>query len=117
MGGFGNSNQGRLMIPDCTLSMMFFYLAEPLDILEAWVVELFSNIKEGFQSKIDVQKDLPIWKASKLYRLEAVKDVNILNLTWILPCLSRDYLKKPEDYLAHILGHGKLFVPWSLKFQ
>ncbi|RWR80472.1 nardilysin-like protein isoform X1 [Cinnamomum micranthum f. kanehirae] len=78
---------------------------EPLDILEGWVVELFSNIKEGFQSKIDVQKDLPIWKAGKLYRLEAVKDVNILNLTWILPCLSKDYLKKPEDYLAHILGH------------
>lgn len=98
------------MILYLLLSLMFFNVAEPLDILEDWVVELFSDIKEGFQSKVDIHQELPIWKAGKLYRLEAVKDVNILNLTWILPCLSKEYLKKPEDYLAHILGHGKLFM-------
>jgi nardilysin len=52
----------------------------------------------------------PIWKAGLLYRLEAVKDVNILDLTWTLPCLHQDYLKKSEDYLAHLLGHGKIYT-------
>ncbi|KAF6174379.1 hypothetical protein GIB67_027850 [Kingdonia uniflora] len=78
---------------------------EPLDILEDWVAELFGNVKEGRpQLKSDGDKEV-IWKASKLYRLEAVKDVHSLNLTWALPCLHKEYLKKPEDYLAHLLGH------------
>ncbi|KAL9320134.1 hypothetical protein ACSQ67_011973 [Phaseolus vulgaris] len=47
----------------------------------------------------------PIWKSGKVYRLEAVKDVHILDLSWTLPCLHQQYLKKPEDYLAHLLGH------------
>ncbi|PRQ56382.1 putative insulysin [Rosa chinensis] len=39
--------------------------------------------------------------------LGAVKDVRILHLTWTLPCLCQDYLKKSEDYLSHLLGHGQ----------
>ncbi|KAK0597364.1 hypothetical protein LWI29_024553 [Acer saccharum] len=78
---------------------------EPLDTLESWVVELFSNIKKGSNIKPKFSVEGPIWKAGQLYRLEAVKDVNILDLTWTLPCLRQDYLKKSEDYLAHLLGH------------
>ncbi|KAK3218933.1 hypothetical protein Dsin_012903 [Dipteronia sinensis] len=78
---------------------------EPLDTLESWVVELFSNIKKGSNIKPKFSVEGPIWKAGQLYRLEAVKDVHILDLTWTLPCLRQDYLKKSEDYLAHLLGH------------
>ncbi|XP_030963559.1 nardilysin-like [Quercus lobata] len=78
---------------------------ESLDVLESWVKELFGNVKKGPQIKLAFKAEGPIWKSGKLYRLQAVKDVHILDLTWTLPCLHQDYLKKPEDYLAHLLGH------------
>ncbi|KAK1270924.1 Zinc-metallopeptidase, peroxisomal [Acorus gramineus] len=78
---------------------------ESLDILEDWVLELFSNVREGKKSFGNNQNNLPIWTPGKLYRLEAVKDVHVLELTWSLPCLHKEYLKKAEDYLAHLLGH------------
>ena len=84
--------------------------AEPLDVLESWVTELFTKVRKGPQTKPKFQVEGPIWKAGLLYRLEAVKDVNILDLTWTLPCLHQDYLKKSEDYLAHLLGHGKIYI-------
>lgn len=82
--------------------------AESIDVLESWVVELFANVKKGPQVNLEFKVDVPFWKAGKLYRLEAVKDVHILDLTWTLPCLRQNYLKKPEDYIAHLLGHGKI---------
>ncbi|XP_020576431.1 nardilysin-like [Phalaenopsis equestris] len=85
---------------------------ESLDILEKWVVELFSNVKKGNSVRAIIGCDIPVWKSGKLYRVEAVKDVHVLELSWSLPCLQKEYLKKPEDYLAHLLGHegsGGLF--------
>ncbi|KAG5514987.1 hypothetical protein RHGRI_036132 [Rhododendron griersonianum] len=89
---------------------------ETLDVLESWVLELFSNVKKGPPLKQEARTEVPIWKAGKLYRLEAVKDVHILNLSWTLPCLRKDYLKKSEDYLAHLIGHeGKGSLLFFLK--
>ncbi|KAH7677794.1 nardilysin protein [Dioscorea alata] len=89
---------------------------ESLDILEDWVTELFCNVKSGQSVSTIYKNDLPIWKAGKLYRLEAVKDVHVLDLTWTLPCLHKEYLKKPEDYLAHLMGHeGKGSLLYFLK--
>ncbi|KAK2997923.1 hypothetical protein RJ639_026079 [Escallonia herrerae] len=78
---------------------------ETLDVLESWVLELFSNVKKGPAVKQDATLEVPIWRSGKYYQLEAVKDVHILDLLWTLPCLRRDYLKKSEDYLAHLIGH------------
>ncbi|PON37676.1 S-ribosylhomocysteinase (LuxS) [Parasponia andersonii] len=78
---------------------------ESLDVLEDWVVELFGNVKKGSEVNLEFKVEGPFWKSGKLYRLEAVKDVHMLDLQWPLPCLSQEYLKKPEDYIAHILGH------------
>ncbi|CAJ1960573.1 unnamed protein product [Sphenostylis stenocarpa] len=77
---------------------------ESLDVLESWVVELFGAVKKG-QANPVFSVEGPIWKTGKVYWLEAVKDVHILDLSWTLPCLHKEYLKKPEDYLAHLLGH------------
>ncbi|PRQ56265.1 putative insulysin [Rosa chinensis] len=77
-----------------------------LDVLENWVLELFGNVKKGPPVNLEFKAEGPIWKAGKLYRLEAIKDVHILHLTWTLPCLRQDYLKKSEDYLSHLLGHA-----------
>ncbi|XP_020237618.1 nardilysin-like [Cajanus cajan] len=78
---------------------------ESLDVLESWVVELFGAVIKGPQTNPVFTVEGPIWKSSKVYWLEAVKDVHILDLSWTLPCLHQEYLKKPEDYLAHLLGH------------
>ncbi|KAI3994183.1 hypothetical protein MKX01_012440 [Papaver californicum] len=78
---------------------------ESLDVLQEWVEELLNDVKEGSQSSIKIESQLPMWKAGKVYRLQAVKDLHNLNLTWTLPCLREEYLKKLEDYLAHLLGH------------
>ncbi|KAL9462608.1 hypothetical protein AB3S75_000582 [Citrus x aurantiifolia] len=78
---------------------------EPLDTLQSWVMELFANVRKGPQIKPQFTVEGTIWKAGKLFRLEAVKDVHVLDLTWTLPCLHQEYLKKSEDYLAHLLGH------------
>ncbi|KAK8601376.1 hypothetical protein V6N13_058910 [Hibiscus sabdariffa] len=89
---------------------------EPLDELQQWVVELFSGVRQGSQGKPEFKVEGPVWRAGKLYRLEAVKDVHILELGWALPCLLQEYLKKPEDYLAHLLGHeGKGSLHYFLK--
>ncbi|KAF7816228.1 nardilysin-like [Senna tora] len=78
---------------------------ESLDVLESWVVELFGAVKKVHSAKPEFKVEGPIWQAGKIYCLEAVKDVHILDLSWTLPCLHQEYLKKPEDYLAHLLGH------------
>nr|KAJ0185561.1 hypothetical protein LSAT_V11C900462080 [Lactuca sativa] len=78
---------------------------ETLDVLESWVLELFSKVKSSNALKSEVKTGLPIWSPGKIYRLEAVKDVHILDLSWTLPCLRKDYTKKAEDYLAHLIGH------------
>ncbi|URE23096.1 Peptidase M16 inactive domain, partial [Musa troglodytarum] len=48
---------------------------EPLDVLQQWVVELFSNIKAGPPLRISYKSDLPIWKVegkgSLLYFLKS----------------------------------------------
>ncbi|WCJ34959.1 Insulin-degrading enzyme [Euphorbia peplus] len=78
---------------------------ESLDILESWVTKLFGDVRKGSQAKPKFEVQGPLWRSGKIYRLEAVKDVHMLDLAWTLPCLRQDYLKKSEDYLAHLLGH------------
>ncbi|KAK3147314.1 hypothetical protein QOZ80_3BG0280840 [Eleusine coracana subsp. coracana] len=89
---------------------------EPLDILEGWTLELFSKVKAGPLLDISPKTDIPFWKSGKLYRLDAVRDIHSLCLSWTLPCLHKEYMKKPEDYLAHLLGHeGKGSLLYFLK--
>ncbi|KAI3760352.1 hypothetical protein L1987_50746 [Smallanthus sonchifolius] len=78
---------------------------ESLDVLESWVLELFTKVKTSNASKSEVKPGLPVWSPGKIYRVEAVKDVHVLDLSWTLPCLRKSYLKKAEDYLAHLIGH------------
>lgn len=71
-------------------------------------MELFSKVKGGPLLDMSPKTDMPFWRSGKLHRLEAVRDVHSLCLSWTLPCLHKEYMKKPEDYLAHLLGHGKI---------
>lgn len=71
---------------------------------------MFSDVKKGLSSRLEIKHEGPIWNAGKLYRVEAVKDVHVLEVSWKLPCLRTDYMKKLEDYFAHLIGHGKNLV-------
>lgn len=96
------------LIGDSNVIGFYPNYAESLDVLQSWLLELFGNVKKGPKKTLEFKVAGPFWEVGKLYRLEAVKDVHILDLTWTLPCLRRNYLKKPEDYIAHLLGHGKM---------
>eukprot|EP01018_Ginkgo_biloba_P000447 Gb_03820 [translate_table: standard] len=78
---------------------------EPLDTLEQWVTELFGSVRKGGLEKLNFHKEGPIWEPGNIFWVEAVKDLHVLKVTWSLPCLDKEYLKKPEDYLSHLIGH------------
>ncbi|PRQ34785.1 putative insulysin [Rosa chinensis] len=78
---------------------------ESLNVLEQWVLKLFGDIRNGPQVNLEFKAEGSIWNVGKLYRLEAVNDVPMLNLAWTLPCLTQHYLKSPEYYLWHLLAH------------
>ncbi|KAE8688513.1 hypothetical protein F3Y22_tig00110984pilonHSYRG00161 [Hibiscus syriacus] len=78
-------------------------------VIESFEFEEYESVKQGSQGKPEFKVESPVWRAGKLYRLEAVNDVHILELNWALPCLLQEYLKKLEDYLAHLLGHDSVF--------
>lgn len=73
-------------------------------------------MKKGPSSGLEINYEGPIWNAGKLYRLEAVKDVHTLEISWKLPCLRKYYLNKSEDYLAHLIGHGKNLMRGTFEF-
>jgi nardilysin len=70
-------------------------LGHPLT-LEGWTMELFSKVKASPLLDMTPKTDMPFWKSGKLYKLEAVRDVHSLFLSWTLPCLHKEYMKKPD---------------------
>ncbi|KAK9939655.1 hypothetical protein M0R45_016345 [Rubus argutus] len=101
------------VVPECNYASRVEF-----EFVLQWVLELFGNVKKGPQVNLEFKAESPIWKAGKIYRLEAVKDVHILHLTWTFPCLRQDYLKKAEDYLSHLLGHeGKGSLHFNSKLE
>eukprot|EP00850_Spirogloea_muscicola_P015894 SM000125S26099 [mRNA] locus=s125:384142:392192:+ [translate_table: standard] len=80
---------------------------EPLDVLEAWVRELFGDVKGpgGPRPLLSLGACPPLWEAGKLYRVDSVKDQHLLALAWPLPCLDWAYTRKPADYISHLVGH------------
>ncbi|KAG0572112.1 hypothetical protein KC19_VG069600 [Ceratodon purpureus] len=77
---------------------------EPLETLKTWVTESFGKVKEGGEA-LKFPWDGPVWEPGSLYRVESVKDQHLIALTWPFPCLEAAYLKKPQDYISHLIGH------------
>eukprot|EP00249_Psilotum_nudum_P016776 c25983_g1_i2 orf=79-3465(+) len=78
---------------------------EPLETLKNWVVELFSEVRGGGQGQLKFPWEGPVWEPGKLYRVKSVKDQHYLSINWPFPCLEEAYLRKPQDYLSHLIGH------------
>lgn len=69
-------------------------------------MEHFGKVKDGGQTPLRFPWDGPVWEPGSLYRVESVKDQHLIALTWPFPCLEAAYLKKPQDYISHLIGHG-----------
>ncbi len=73
--------------------------AEPLDILEAWAVELFCAVPGGGTPKPDFGDKGSFMKGSEgvLFRTPAVKEAHELTLSFALPPLGAAYDAKPDE--------------------
>jgi insulysin len=80
-----------------------------LDILQDWVVALFSPI---------LNKDIPLPSSSyadipplrqedvrRVFRVVPIKDTRSLELSWLTPSSRAQFRSKPSSYLLHLLGH------------
>ncbi|KAF0437767.1 a-pheromone processing metallopeptidase ste23 [Gigaspora margarita] len=80
---------------------------EPLDTLNQWVVEKFSNVKNK-SVPIPVPKDhYPITEKElgNCISLKPVKDNHSLEITFPFPDQEPLYYTKPGRYLGHLIGH------------
>ncbi|KAI8616790.1 Metalloenzyme, LuxS/M16 peptidase-like protein [Chytriomyces sp. MP71] len=79
---------------------------ESLDQLESWVAEKFSAIENKMLSRT-VYTDNPLTpnELGKLIRVKPVKESQILTLTWPWRDTSNQYLKSPNKYICHMIGH------------
>ncbi|XP_031561140.1 nardilysin-like [Actinia tenebrosa] len=81
---------------------------ESLDTLEEWVKEFFAEIPNNLLPKPTFQEFPPPFEDSfftKLYKVLPVKDINQLEITWVLPCQQEHYRIKPMHYVSWLLGH------------
>lgn len=78
-----------------------------LDMLQDWIVELFSDVKnlntpnpcDAFRL-IPVQ--LPEHQCSMIYQ-ETIEDVRTLVITWLTPSFAKDYKSKPMTLIRRLL--------------
>ena len=79
--------------------------AEPLGTLEQWVTELFSDIEPGAGPSPTFEACGPPYDGGWLYRLPALREMHKLHVTFQMPSLLKEYRKKAEDYVSHLVGH------------
>lgn len=79
-----------------------------IDQLEKWVIEKFSAVENknvelpnlGLPKMPFTHENLGIFN-----RFRPIKDEDALEIIWLLPCLEKEYLKKPLSYFTHLFGH------------
>jgi insulysin len=80
---------------------------EPLDVLQTWVVELFSNVKNKGLKQNRWTESVPFTEEQlgTLVFAKPVMDSRELNLTF--PFLDEEYLyeSQPSRYISHLIGH------------
>ncbi|XP_044172178.1 nardilysin-like isoform X3 [Acropora millepora] len=81
---------------------------EPLDDLEKMVCESFSQIPNNKMTKPSFHEFINPFdhaKFHKLCKMVPVKDVNQLEVTWVLPRQQQNYRVKPMHYVSWLMGH------------
>ncbi|KAJ3192026.1 Insulinase (Peptidase M16) [Irineochytrium annulatum] len=79
---------------------------EPIDVLERWAVEKFSPVRNmGTAVPTFPGHPLTAKELGKVIMVKPVKDLQSLNLTFPFPDTSRHYIKSPQKYINHMIGH------------
>lgn len=79
-----------------------------LDELESMVTEIFSAIparKPVTELSHRSCEPFPLEEFTKLYKVQPVKKVNTVSITWALPSVLREYTTKPLEYVSYVVGH------------
>ena len=79
---------------------------QPLDVIEQYVVSLFSPIIQ--RTSLTLFPDVPLYKPKQQHvEIHAVpdKDIKKLSLSFQIPMDAINYYCKPLSYIAYLLGH------------
>lgn len=80
----------------------------PLDLLQEWVVDLFSAIpnheREDPSENYRHIEPLLDEHLGLLFQIESVRDIRILELSWLTPSYVNDYHSKPAGVVSYLLG-------------
>lgn len=88
------------------LMKLAVYGKQPLDQLEALVRKTFSDIPNRHLQRSHF--DMPLFKAGalpQLLRVQALKEVRELQMSFPIPSTRAQYAIKPGAYVANLLGH------------
>ncbi|KAJ0393808.1 hypothetical protein ATCC90586_001339 [Pythium insidiosum] len=104
-----------------SIMKLVIYGKEDLATLKSWATALFSPIRTTGRSFPTFGEDVVPYDAPRLGReihVAPVKDLRIIDISWPLPSLYKQFLTKPSRTLSHLLGHeGKGSVLSFLKAQ
>ncbi|MGC9421793.1 insulinase family protein [Vibrio sp.] len=92
---------------------------QPLDELETWVIDKFSNIINKQQANKRIEPPFVTEEhTGLLIYVEPLKEIRKLILSFPMPSTDAYYQRKPLSYLAHLLGYeGKGSLLIALKAQ
>eukprot|EP01006_Ploeotia_vitrea_P044505 TRINITY_DN66835_c8_g9_i1.p1 TRINITY_DN66835_c8_g9~~TRINITY_DN66835_c8_g9_i1.p1 ORF type:complete len:1085 (-),score=521.06 TRINITY_DN66835_c8_g9_i1:2330-5323(-) len=80
---------------------------EPLDVLEKWVVDKFSSIRNTKRAVPEFPPDplVPSEHLGRRYDVVPVKDLRRMLMFWPMPSVRKHYKAKPNNVLSHLIGH------------
>ncbi|XP_045906063.1 nardilysin-like [Micropterus dolomieu] len=81
---------------------------ETLDTLEQWVREIFINVPNNHEPRVDfshLQQPFDTPAFNKLYRVVPVRKVHALTISWAVPPQGKHYRVKPLHYISWLIGH------------
>ncbi|WP_413284850.1 insulinase family protein [Vibrio sp. MA40-2] len=79
---------------------------QPLDVIENWISEKFSPIKDKQLAGKTITENLIRQQDKGLFvKIKPIKDSRKLTLSFNFPNMSKYYSTKPLSYFAHLLGY------------
>ncbi len=79
----------------------------PLDTMEKWASECFSDVQNKDLSVLDTSYPVAYdnSRLCKLYKVVPISPKHILRVKWLIPDLRKQYRTKPDYYISNLLGH------------
>jgi insulysin len=80
---------------------------EPLDVLQAWVIEHFSSVKNKNLAPNKWETEVPFTKEQLGTQIFAKPVMDTRDLTLTFPFIEQDHLydSQPSRYISHLIGH------------